>query len=282
MKLKAILFFILLATFTCYSQNPIETTQQKSRKGTFYFYWGWNISWYSDSDIEFTGSGNDFTLSNVEAQDRPESFGYAKYFKIGNVTKPQYNARLGYFFHENYNVSLGFDHMKYVVDNNQTVQISGTIENSGTDYDGTYNGEDVVIEEGFLRFEHTDGLNYINTEVRRFDEVWSIHKNIKLNLTEGLGIGMLYPKTNTNLLANERYDDFHIAGYGVHAVAGVNVTFWDHFFIQSEFKGGFINMPDIRTTNNPNDRASQNFWFSQWNWVFGYAFNPFDAKNKED
>ena len=30
------------------------------------------------------------------------------------------------------------------------------------------------------------------------------------------------------------------------------------------------------------DRASQNFWFSQWNWVFGYAFNPFDAKNKED
>jgi len=62
----------------------------------------------------------------------------------------------------------------------------------------------------------------------------------------------------------------------------VNVTFWDHFFIQSEFKGGFINMPDIRTTNNPSDRASQNFWFTQWNWVFGYAFNPFDAKNKED
>jgi len=282
MKFKALLALFLITAFTAFSQNPINNTQQKNRKGTFYFYWGWNISWYSDSDIQFTGEDYNFTLENVEAQDRPESFGYEKYFKIGNITKPQYNARIGYFFHNNYNVSIGFDHMKYVVDDNQTVQISGNIQNSGTEYDGSYNGEDIVIEEGFLRFEHTDGLNYINTEVRRFDEVWSIHKNIKMNLTEGLGIGMLYPKTNTNLLDNDRYDAFHVAGYGGHALVGVNVTFWNFFFIQSEFKGGFINMPDIRTTINSNDKANQNFWFTQMNWVFGFAFNPFDAKNKED
>ena len=36
---------------------------------------------------------------------------------------------------------------------------------------------------------------------------------------------------------------------------------------------GFINMPDIRTTNNLADRASQHFFFIQANLVFGYRFN---------
>jgi len=280
MKTKAILFFFLLTTITSFSQDPLKSAQQKNRKGTSYMYWGWNISWYSNSDIHFKGNDFDFKLQNVVAQDRPQVFSYKNYFKLGDITKPQYNARIGYFFNNNYNISIGFDHMKYVVDENQTSQITGSIQNSGTQYDGIYDHEDIIIEEGFLEFEHTDGLNYINTEIRRFDEVWSIHKNIKLNLTEGVGFGMLYPKTNTTLLNNERYDEFHIAGFGVHALVGINVTFWDHFFIQSEFKGGFINMPDIRITENSNDRASQHFLFTQWNWVFGYAFNPFDSKTK--
>jgi len=41
----------------------------------------------------------------------------------------------------------------------------------------------------------------------------------------------------------------------------------------SELKGGFIHMPDIRTTLIPIDKASQHFFFSQANIVFGVRMN---------
>jgi hypothetical protein len=54
-----------------------------------------------------------------------------------------------------------------------------------------------------------------------------------------------YIKTNATLLGKERYDDFHVSGYGTSLKAGLNLTFFKHFYIQGELKGGYINMQDI-------------------------------------
>lgn len=81
------------------------------------------------------------------------------------------------------------------------------------------------------------------------------------------------PKTNCTLLDNARYDEFHLAGFGMGIMAGLNLEIYKYFFIQSEFKSGYINMPDIRTTMDPVDRADQQFVFAQWNVVFGANFN---------
>ena len=83
----------------------------------------------------------------------------------------------------------------------------------------------------------------------------------------------MIPKTNTTLLNNQRYDEFHLAGYGLSLVGSLNFTFYKHFFIQSELKGGFIHMPDIRTTMHSSDKASQHFFFAQYNVVFGFRMN---------
>jgi hypothetical protein len=74
------------------------------------------------------------------------------------------------------------------------------------------------------------------------------------------------------LLNYERYDEFHVAGYGFSAVVGLNLAIYKHFFIQSEFKGGFINMPNIRTTISLSDGAEQSIFFSKVNIVFGATF----------
>lgn len=238
-------------------------------------YWGWNRGHYSTSDIRFKGSDYDFTLNNVKADDKPKPFGIY-YLKPNELTIPQTNFRVGYFFKENYTISLGLDHMKYVMRNDQTVKIDGTI-NTGGEFDGTYNNDDIVLTEDFLTFEHTDGLNYINAEVSRFDNLdnWLKFpvKNIDINLTEGVGVGVLYPKTNTTLLGKERYDEFHVSGYGISAHVGLNITFFKYFFIQSNFKVGYINMQDIRTTNDKVDSASQHFTFIENMYVFGAKFN---------
>ena len=105
-----------------------EDRQKKVvNKGKFFVYWGWNWSSYSGSDIHFKGNNYDFTLRDVQAQDTPSKFSFSKYFGITNLTKPQTNARIGYFFKENYTISIGVDHMKYVVNNDQFVNIDGEI-----------------------------------------------------------------------------------------------------------------------------------------------------------
>lgn len=104
--------------------------------------------------------------------------------------------------------------MKYVMKQNQTVKINGYITGTGTSYDGEYNSQDKVLTEDFLTFEHTDGLNYVTVELSRVDDIsklFGIHNTdiFQLNLTEGLGIGMLYPRSNTKLLNKERYDELY-------------------------------------------------------------------------
>ena len=42
-----------------------------SRKGEYYFFWGFNRSDYTKSDITFRGKGYDFTLHDVVANDLP-------------------------------------------------------------------------------------------------------------------------------------------------------------------------------------------------------------------
>jgi len=88
-------------------------------------------------------------------------------------------------------------------------------------------------------------------------------------------MGVLYPKTDTTLLGNERHDDFHLSGYGVSAGLGLNITFLKYFFIQADLKAGYINMPDIKTSLNPLDFASQSFLFLQNNILIGGSFRLF-------
>ena len=38
----------------------------------------------------------------------------------------------------------------------------GKIANSGTSYDGDYDEQDFYVAQDFPKFEHTDGLNYLN------------------------------------------------------------------------------------------------------------------------
>jgi len=277
-SLKISLFSLLLIGFL----SPVYGQMVKDnyyRKGNFFIYWGWNRAAYTTSDIHFSGNDYDFTLENVVAKDRQSPFSAKLYFSPNTLSIPQYNLRIGYFFHDKYNISIGADHMKYVMEQFQTVKINGTIAN-GTSFDGTYNDSDIEMSEDFLKFEHTDGLNYENIEVRRFDVLFG-RKNFSFAANEGLGIGVLVPRTNTTLMNNERYDEFHLAGYGLSAVLSLNATFFKYFFVQMEWKGGFIHMPDIRTTMFKSDRASQHFLFSQYNVVFGGNFRIPSKKSSE-
>lgn len=283
MKLLVFINLSLLAfglSFGQVSESENPEIKLPTRKGQVFVYWGWNLSDYTNSDITFQGENYNFTLSDVKAYDRQSPFNLDVYFNPNTITIPQFNFRAGYFIHNNYNISVGFDHMKYVMKPYQIVKMSGVINGLGTNYDGVYDDTDQPMNLDFLKFEHTDGLNYANIELRRVDDLFSC-KDFTLNTTFGLGAGLLIPRTNTTLLGKERYDEVHVSGYGTAAIVGLKLTFYERFFIQSELKGGYINMQNIRTTKSEKDVAKQDFFFSQYNIVFGININTKRNKRKK-
>ena len=271
---KLILFLILFFSF-------FDSNAQNSdyKKGDFYTYWGWNWSWYSKSDIHFKGDNYDFKIHKAKAQDRQSEFSVDTYLNPANMTIPQYNFRFGYFIKKNVDISFGIDHLKYVVEQNQIGRISGFINNTGTKYDGVYNNTLLPISEDFLKLEYTDGLNYINFEIRKHSSTFVLpigalgsKNNLKLKTIYGVGLGFMLPKTDSTLLNNERNDNFYLSGYGLNSVVGLNVKLFKNFFFQTELKGGYVSLPNIRTTSSKIDKASQDFFYAQYNVVFGYSW----------
>ena len=267
--LMVVLTFCVFSQYT-FSQETVENPEKYTahNKGKFYIYWGGNRETFSKSDIRFKGADYDFTIHDVTAHDKPKGW-HLDYVNPARMTIPQTNLRIGYFINDHYNISIGLDHMKYVMYNDRRVDYSGYYPEEGNNTFGeTISDDELLLTEDFLLFEHTDGLNYINTEISRVDDISGLiglpnTDKFQINVTEGIGGGFLYPKTNTTLLGKDRYDEFHISGYGLSAKVGLNFTFFKYFFIQTELKGGYINMNDIKTTKSSADSASQEFWFLQ-------------------
>ena len=202
---------LLLVTLSVFSQETIKNQDKYTahNKGKFFVSWGGNREVYSKSDVTFSGSNYNFTIQNMVAHDKPKGW-HIDYINPGRMTIPQTNLRMGYFINDHYSVAIGVDHMKYVMTQNQIANVTGTI-GAGLPFSGTYTNTPTVMSESFLMFEHTDGLNYVNTEFSRHDDIsqWfsiSDTDKLQINLTEGIGVGMLYPRTNTTLLSKPRYD----------------------------------------------------------------------------
>lgn len=272
-RVGRVVFALISSSF--FLSQPIASQEvyapiTNKNKGQFYVFWGWNQAEYTRSAISFVGEDYSFTLKKVKATDRQTRLS-STYVKLGTATIPQYNFRVGYFISDHLSVSIGNDHMKYIVVQNQTVEITGKINGTGGFYDSDYNHDEVKLTEDFLKFEHTDGLNYENVDFR-YHYNWLESKKLSLTVMEGIGAGIMLPKTNSTLLGKDRNDEFHLAGFGLNALFALSLKHKSGFFIQSEAKGGYINMPDIRTTKDKVDKAAQDFFFFQYNVVLGYQF----------
>ena len=162
---------LLLFTLSVFSQETIKIQDKYTahNKGKFFISWGGNREVYSKSDVTFSGSNYNFTIQDMVAHDKPKGW-HIDYINPGRMTIPQTNLRMGYFINDHYSVAIGVDHMKYVMTQNQIANVTGTI-GAGLPFSGTYTNTPTVMSESFLMFEHTDGLNYVNTEFSRHDDI---------------------------------------------------------------------------------------------------------------
>jgi len=243
-----------------------------------YAHWGYNISWYGKSDIHFKGTGYDFILKDVVAHDRPSNLSL-KYLSPQNISIPQWNLRIGYFIKDNYSISIGWDHMKYVMDIPQQVASVGHIDENVSNpeiptgsYARNYNGEMISVNSDMLTFEHTDGFNYANIEVERYDDIWVARsQKTSLTLETGLGAGLIIPRSDVRFFEVGKNNSLNVAGYGVSVKAGLKFYITKGLFLQNTIKFGATNLSNIHTTGrNAYDKANQKINYIENLFTIGY------------
>ena len=195
--MKKVLFLVLFSLLSVTSFS-----QQTNKKGSYYITWGYNRSAYADSDIRFVGPGYDFTLLDAKALDFPTPLSEFKtYVDPGLLSIPQFNFHAGYFIKDNLSISIGWDHMKYVVTDGQTVKVTGFVNPQTSSpaiavdpaYVGTFNQTPLVLDPNkFVHLEHTDGYNYATVELEHFNPVYQSKKSrFAIDWMQGVGVGCL-------------------------------------------------------------------------------------------
>jgi opacity protein-like surface antigen len=244
--------------------QPIENPKRWS------IYWGWNRSNYSKSDIHFKGTDHDFTLKNVEATDlqtdvtTKDIFTY--YLNPAGMTIPQTNLRLAYQWDADTAIALNLDHMKYVVVQDQSVDINGQIR-------GVNQAGDQVIADNWLNYEHTDGLNIVSLEYEKQRQVGWFGSGHRSKVFANVGLGIVIPKTNAtmHMIGQSRNDEFHAAGYSASVGFGLEVDVYKDVFFRTAYKYGYVNLPDVLTSAR-GDKASQHFTFNELIIAVGMRF----------
>jgi hypothetical protein len=166
--------------------------------------------------------------------------------------------------------------MKYVMVQNQTAAFTGTIDDET--FMSMVSDNSVQLTPQFLTYEHTDGLNYLLTDLEFYP--WTpTGKFVELSMYAGIGIGAVMPKSNVKLMGYPRNDAYHLAGVGTNVKCGIEFLISNHFYVRGEGKVGYINMPSIVTRNESiADRASQQFGFAAIDFMIGFNIPP--RKNK--
>ncbi len=268
--------FALLVAFV-YAQDSLQIKKRNewkeaaSNKGQFYIYFGYNRSVYSNSDIHFTGRDYDVTFYDLKASDRPTKFSFGNYFTPESFTVPQYNVRIGYFITDRFHISFGTDHMKYVINQYQQARISGVVSsNASAHYAGTYLNDTITLSTDVLRFDHTNGLNFMSLDVEYLQPIANIYrKKIWLKWNFGLGGLWVITRTDVKIFEDGVNNDFHLSGYALAAKTGVRIEFWKYIFLAYEVKGGYMTLPDVPINNSAPKHADHNFSFFEYYGMLG-------------
>ncbi len=248
--------------------------RDKFHEKRVYLYWGYNRDDYLNSNIHIHGPGYNFTMYNTAASDKPTRFAFPVYFGPNSLTIPQYNYRGGFFIVHNIHVSFGIDHMKYVVVQNQTLRMTGTIDSSvSQQYAGNYANKNVVLTPDFIRLQHTNGLNLVTADVAWLMPIYHTQKDIiHIGWNFGAGALIVVTRTEFHFMNVFYYNPFHLSGLTVPFYTGPRIDFWKCLFIAFEVKGGEVFLPWAPAENTPTSGIKQNITFLEWYGVFGLSF----------
>lgn len=234
-----------------------------------YFQWGYNVEWYTKSNIHFKlANGDEFKLHNARAHDKPDFDAIFK--KPLDISIPQYNYRIGFYLNPKKTkaIELNFDHIKYVVTDGQKVKVTGNINKQPV------NGDSILNPSDFLHLEHTDGGNLLHINYVQQNTILKNKTNQKpiINLIWKAGAGINIPRTDFSYQGDRLNNSFHIAGYNLSAEAGARVYPFKNFFLELTGKSGYVRYVNAlaNTTSMKGNRVHHGFGYFEMIGLFGF------------
>ena len=248
-----------------FAQNLVTKLRGERQRGSIYLTWGYHRNAYTTSSLhlrDYKSDSYDFTLYDAKARDQPDMHNLLR----TPLTVPQYVFRLGYFFNnkKDLGVEFSWDHLKYVVNDNQVLHLKGTIHEVFFD-------KDTLVTPDFVHFEHTNGNNYAMVSVvKRSTFFEQVNKRHKLSGLHSTGFGVLIPKTDSRVLGNHNDGPFRYSGIVFAASAGLRYEFFKYFYVEPSVKGAFADYTNAKVYLQ--GRARHHFFSVQYIFAAGINF----------
>lgn len=210
------------------------------KNGEWYFSWGYNKEWYTKSTIHVDqpNLNSSYAFQRVSANDH---IGWDQLFQH-DLSIPQYNYRLGYFFNEkqDWGIEINFDHTKYVVEQGSTVNIKGKVAGMAVD-------TNVVINDKILLYQLNNGANFLLFNiVKRTNIHTSKSENYRLDFLGKLGIGPVIPHVENTILGNKNTPHFQFGGWNTGFEMALRAVFYKHYYIEYANKIDYASYSGLR------------------------------------
>ena len=225
MKNVIVALAILLLPALVQAQDKKE---KKERKGEFYFSWGYNKEWYTNSNVQINqpSLGNNYTLTGVTAHD---NVGWDKDLLKKPISIPQYSYRIGYFFNKKKGLAweINFDHTKHILTDGQTARLVGTLGGRAVDTSVLF-----AKTNGFYYYLN-NGANFLLFNIVKRHKIYeSINGKLKIDFLGKGGIGPVIPHVENAFFGKQNKDGFQLGGWNIGAEAAIRATFYKTIYLE--------------------------------------------------
>lgn len=217
-----------------------------------YASWGYNTAWYTKSTVHVNQPklGNDYKFVDVAAHDNK---GWNYRLLKQELTIPQYNYRLGIYFNKKQDLAfeLNFDHVKYIIQDEQDVHLSGKLNGVATDEHINFSRKN-----GFYYFLNNGANFFCFNLVKRLGLYSTKDRNFYVDFTGKAGAGPVIPHVENSLFGQKNNKGFQIGGWNAGLETAVRTTFFKYAYLEFAQKVDYARYSHLRVYEG---RARQAF-----------------------
>ena len=216
-----------------------------------YVSWGYNADLFKRADLHLAqpSLGNDFVLHGVQSHDQK---GWTDLFN-NSLTTSQSSARIGYFFNAKQDLALelNFEHVRFLVTQDQTVRMTGTLNSAPVD-------QTVTLTEDFLRYKLNNGANFLLVNVvKRLPLVGEPGKRGSIAVLLKAGAGFGFPHPTNSVFGQENTPGFQFGGLDLGVEGAVRFHLLGLLYLEFAQKGIYAHYSGLKIHDG---RAAHDIW----------------------
>ena len=253
-----------------------STAQKIERKGEFYFSWGYNKDFYTNSDVKINqpSLNNNFTFKNTQLVDHP---GWDEALFNVALSIPQYNYRIGYFIDKDKDLAfeINFDHTKALFKNDQIVHLAGTYNGRQIDSNFIFSKTGTGSSKNYYYLNNGANFLLFNIVKRKRFTKFS-NGPIDLDGVAKSGIGPVIPHVENSLFGQKNNQLFQFGGWNAGVEYALRSTFKKHLYLEFAGKLDYAHYYGLHVYEGT---AKQDFGTLEFILNLGYSF-PVGSKRK--